>query len=88
MEPKNAGFDPARRYVRVVKRRPDGFVDFTFAVGSPELFVELVLREEAFEEFRRTNRAETLEDAPDENRPEWGDDWNWTLADARETRFR
>ncbi len=46
-------FDPTRRYVRVVERRPDGLVEFEFAVGEPELFVEMLLPEPAFLAFCR-----------------------------------
>jgi phenol hydroxylase P0 protein len=50
-------FDPAKRYVRVTKVRTDGFVEFAFAVGDPELAVDLILPVEAYREFCRDNQA-------------------------------
>ncbi|HMV54460.1 MAG TPA: phenol hydroxylase subunit [Rhodocyclaceae bacterium] len=48
-------FDPTRKFVRVSEIRPDGFVAFDFAVGEPELYVEMILTQPAFEEFCRVN---------------------------------
>lgn len=42
--------DVNRRFVRVLERRA-GLVEFEFAIGEPELFVELLLPEKAFAEF-------------------------------------
>ena len=42
-------FDVQKKFVRVVELRPDGFVEFEFAVGEPELYVEMVLPPTAFE---------------------------------------
>ena len=47
-------FDPARRFVRIVELRADGMVEFEFAVGEPELFVEMVLPRAAFDDFCAT----------------------------------
>jgi len=44
-------FDPNRKFVRVIENRPDGLVGFEFAVGEPELFVELMMPGAAFDEF-------------------------------------
>jgi phenol hydroxylase P0 protein len=44
-------FDPSQKWVRVTGINPQGFVEFEFAVGSPDLCVELMLRPEAFTEF-------------------------------------
>ncbi|GAA6142854.1 phenol hydroxylase subunit [Hydrogenophaga sp. 5NK40-0174] len=47
--------DPDQVYwVRVTHRRPDGFVEFDFAIGDPELSVDLILPTPAFVEFCRT----------------------------------
>jgi phenol/toluene 2-monooxygenase (NADH) P0/A0 len=54
------GFDPARRYVRLLQMRPDGFVEFEFAVGEPELTVELILPAAAYRAFCRDNRVTLL----------------------------
>lgn len=52
--------DTTRRYVRVTEERADGLVAFEFAIGWPELSVELLLPAAAFEEFCATNRVERL----------------------------
>ena len=44
-------FNPHQRFVRVIGVNSQGFVEFEFAVGSPELCVELMLPPAAFEEF-------------------------------------
>ena len=44
-------FDPQRRFVRVAQVRPDGFIEFDFSVGVPDLLVELILPAAAFREF-------------------------------------
>lgn len=109
MDAGTESFDPRRRFVRVTNRRPDGFVEFAFAIGDPELFVELLLRSEAFDDFCRDNQVEILTDPPrgaqtpdaqtaeagtaddgerDDPRNDPRNEWNWTMADAREIRFR
>lgn len=45
------------RYVRVTERLPNGIVAFDFAVGTPDMFVELILPEAAFEAFCENNNA-------------------------------
>lgn len=80
-----APFDTTRRYVRVTGERPDGFVEFDFAVGEPEIFVEMILPPAAFAEFCHANRVEHLDAAAGEG---GADDWNWRLADATRTRFK
>jgi phenol hydroxylase P0 protein len=49
------GFDATRRYVRVCEQRPDGFVEFEFAIGDPALCVELMLKAADFHEFCLAN---------------------------------
>jgi len=43
--------DTTRRFVRVLEERADGLVAFEFAIGWPELAVELLLPAPAFDEF-------------------------------------
>lgn len=50
--------DTSLRFVRVTGRRPDGLVAFEFAIGWPELAVELLLPAPAFEEFCAANRVQ------------------------------
>lgn len=44
-------FDVTRRYVRFRELRNDGFVEFDFAIGDPELAVELVMLLKDYQEF-------------------------------------
>jgi phenol hydroxylase P0 protein len=84
-----SAMDTTRRFVRVHGERANGFIEFDFAIGEPEVFVELILGREAFAEFCVTNRAEML---PSLTEPSDQDDlrseWDWRLADATKTRFK
>ena len=53
--------DTTRRFVRVTEARADGLVAFEFAIGWPELSVELLLPAPAFEEFCAANKVQRLE---------------------------
>jgi phenol hydroxylase P0 protein len=53
--------DTTRRFVRVTAVRADGLVAFDFAIGWPELSVELMLPAAAFEEFCAVNQVIRLE---------------------------
>lgn len=53
--------DTTRRFVRVIERRADGLVAFEFAIGWPELAVELLLPAAAFETFCAANRVQRLD---------------------------
>ena len=82
-----ARFDPTRRYVRIVEERPDGMVEFEFAVGEPELFVEMMLPRAAFQDFcgdQGVIAAEVSSIAPSADDSDRADrPWAWTLHDAR-----
>ena len=52
-----APFDPGVCFVRLRKVRGDGFVEFDFAIGEPDLSVELVMPVAAFHEFCRANHV-------------------------------
>lgn len=54
-------FDATRHYVRVCAKRPDGFIEFEFAIGDPALAVELMLPEAAFHEFCLANEVIVLD---------------------------
>lgn len=59
-------FDPTRKFVRVSEVRPDGFIAFDFAIGEPELYVEMILTQPAFEEFCSANNVIRLDAAQPE----------------------
>lgn len=52
--------DTNQRFVRVIEERPDGLVAFEFAIGWPELAVELMLPAPAFAAFCARNRVQRL----------------------------
>jgi phenol hydroxylase P0 protein len=70
VDQKTSSFDASRRYVRVCAHRPDGFVEFEFAIGDPVLCVELMLPEAAFHEFCLANEVITLESL-EANQTDW-----------------
>lgn len=43
--------DPDYKAVRVSNVRPDGFVEFDFIVGDPDIFAEMLLSSQSFAEF-------------------------------------
>jgi len=53
--------DTSRRFVRVTECRADGLVAFEFAIGWPELSVELLLPAAAFAEFCARNQVQRLD---------------------------
>jgi len=57
---RSPAFDATRRYVRFRELRSDGYVLFDFAIGDPEIAVELVLTLPAYQEFCRTNAVTWL----------------------------
>jgi phenol hydroxylase P0 protein len=78
--------DSRRRFVRKLKERANGFVEFEFAIGEPEIFVELILPREDFAEFCATNQVAMLAERVADGAPP--SDWDWRLADATGTRFK
>ncbi|HKT99560.1 MAG TPA: phenol hydroxylase subunit [Paraburkholderia sp.] len=58
--PLRRPFDVTQRYVRLRRRRADGFVEFDFSIGDPRICVELVMREADYRAFCRTHEVEHL----------------------------
>lgn len=79
--------DLNRKFVRLIERRPDGFVEFEFAIGDPELFAEMLLPADAYEAFCTANEVIQL-DPREESAESEGSDWNWSLHQAIHQRFR
>lgn len=76
-------FDPTKKFVRVTELREDGFVEFDFAVGGAELYVEMILPAQAFDDFCALNKVTFLKentsvriDEPDASQ--------WRLSDVFE----
>ena len=54
--------DIARKFVRIKQVRADGLVCFEFAIGWPELFVDLMLPQPAFDDFCVRQQVQLLSD--------------------------
>lgn len=63
MTPTASRFDQLPRYVRVRSEPGARFVEFDFAIGSPDLFVELVLPQAEYQQFCRRNRVMEMDAA-------------------------
>jgi phenol/toluene 2-monooxygenase (NADH) P0/A0 len=80
-------FDTTRKFVRVIEKRANGMVEFEFAIGEPELFVELLLPAAAFADFCAANAVTVIEGAAPQAE---GDEaqWDWRLRQATHQRFK
>ncbi|NBA93487.1 phenol hydroxylase subunit [Pseudomonas sp. R5(2019)] len=56
-------FNQMPRYVRVRSGADNPFIEFDFAIGYPDLFVELVMPPDAFRIFCRVNRVQHMDSA-------------------------
>lgn len=82
-------FDPAKRFVRIVDTRADGMVEFEFAVGEPQLFVEMLLPAIEFEQFCSDQHVTPTHGAlPEAASGSSEHEWDWSLRSARERHFR
>lgn len=85
MNIEKPSIDIKRRFVRVYGERSNGFVEFEFAIGEPEIFVEMILGRDDFAEFCTTNEVELLSARDADSVTS---DWDWQLSDATQTRFK
>ncbi|CUB05917.1 MULTISPECIES: phenol hydroxylase subunit [Tepidiphilus] len=85
MKPAAEAFDVGRKFVRVLERRPDGLVAFEFAIGEPDLCVDMLLPAEAFARFCEEQQVIHLEGAA---REDGLSDWDWSMRTAAQQRFR
>lgn len=84
-----ADFDPRRKFIRVVETRPDGMVEFEFAVGEPGLFVEMVMPAAEFRQFCQDQGVTPTQGAlPEAAAGTQDHEWDWSLRAAREKHFR
>jgi phenol hydroxylase P0 protein len=72
------GIDANAKFVRVTEVRPDGFVAFDFAIGEPEIYVEMLLPRDAFTAFCKEQGVTHLEADPAADHS----DFLWRLSDA------
>lgn len=82
MNPPATTFDQMPRYIRIRSEPEATFVEFDFAIGYPELFVELVLPRQAFRQFCANNHVQHMDaqmsDALD------ADALKWRYGDTRD----
>lgn len=82
-------WNPDAKWVRIVAERASGMVEFEFAVGEPQLFVEMVMPREQFDEFCAMHRVTpTVGALPDAAPGSERHEWDWSLRQARERHFR
>jgi len=74
--------DTSLCYVRVTGERADGLIEFEYAVGEPELFVELILPSSAFEEFCAANAVQFLSRREATAPTELVSHFAWKMSDA------
>lgn len=83
-----AELDTRKRFVRVTGSRGSSFVEFDFAIGEPELFVEMILTHAAFAEFCSANQVELMPALTEVSAEDEVAQWDWRLADATQVRFK
>lgn len=74
------------KFVRITRERPNGFIEFDYAVGELEVFVELILPTDEFHQFCKNNKVRLI--ASDEGRPSQDEEWDWRLSDATKTPLK
>lgn len=67
------------RAIRIAEVRADGFVAFDFYVGDPDIYAEMVLTRDAFDEFCAT---QGVEPTGPEDRVASADGLGFSLRDA------
>jgi phenol hydroxylase P0 protein len=86
---RSTPFDPAARFVRVIETRPNGMVEFEFAVGEPALFVEMLMPQAQFDEFCAAQGVvATTGPLPGAAEGSAEHEWDWSLHAARAQHFR
>ena len=84
----NPEFDVTRKFVRVTGEMSNGLIEFEFAVGDPDVCVELVMPRAAFDEFCRREQVEFLNTDKAQPADEVSAEFNWNLHQATHQRFR
>jgi len=74
-------FNTRPRFVRVTGHRP-GFVEFDFAIGEPDIYIEMILPDEGFKDFCELNQVTLLEANNEAEAPIEARGFEWRLSDA------
>lgn len=78
-----------QRFIRIVEEHDNGMVELEFAVGEPELFVEMLMPRAQFEEFcAMQGVTPTHGRLPEHAAGSEAHEWDWSLHQAREQVFR
>ena len=78
-------FDTSKRFVRLIEKREDGFIEFEFAVGEPEIFAEMMLAEEDFIKFCQDQEVVMIDE--NSNPIDHDSGFGWRLRDAAHKRI-
>lgn len=83
-------FDITRKFVRVMRTLPSGLIEFEFAIGDPDVAVELVMPKAAFDEFCANNQVEFISSVATKpvDTESATADFQWNLHQATHQRFR
>ena len=81
MKNSEPAVDLNRKFVRLIERRPDGFVEFEFAIGDPELFAEMLLPS-GLRILCQSNHVVSSSPAWRAKGEDESGDWNWNLHQA------
>lgn len=82
-------FDVRLRFIRIVDEHANGLVEFEFAVGEPDIYVEMILPRAEFDDFcQMQGVAPTHGRLPQHDGESLDAHWDWNLRDARERHYR
>ena len=86
--PHTTAFNPEKKFVRIIETHTNGLVEFEFAVGEPELFVELLMAQTAFDEFCAMHAVTPTRGRLPAKQDSAEQEWDWSLHAAREQHLR
>jgi len=81
-------FNPDLKFVRIIEKHANGLVEFEFAVGEPELFVELLMAQAQFDEFCVMHGVTPTQGHLAVTQTSEEQEWDWSLRAAREQHLR
>jgi phenol hydroxylase P0 protein len=81
-------FNTNLKFVRIIETHANGLVEFEFAVGEPELFVELLMAQAPFDEFCAMHEVTPTQGRLQPVQSIQEQEWDWSLRAAREQHLR
>ena len=75
------GVSSLPRFVRVTNPDREGFVEFNFSIGGPEIYLEMILAKPDFEAFRKEQGAVLL--TPEQEEAVDRVDARWQFGEAQ-----